>query len=135
MISMKYLGIDFGLRKIGLAVSEGELVSPWQIIEVKSSPDALEKISRIIKKDNFDKIVVGLPEGKIGRHVSGFVNALKKRGFDVETASEILSSKKALQAMIEAGIRQKKRRFEDAYSAAGILQNYLDTQQSVILSD
>lgn len=124
---MKYLGIDFGLRKIGLAISEGELASPWQILEVKNFADAVEKTSQIIKNEGFEKIIVGLPEGKMGHNVIGFVNVLKKNGFQVETAQETLSSKKALQVMIEQGVRRKKRRLEDAFSAAIILQNYLDS--------
>jgi putative Holliday junction resolvase len=123
---MHYLGIDFGLRRVGLAVSEGELTSPWQIIEVKGFSDAVEKVAKVITEGEFDKIVVGLPEGRMGKNVLGFVNALKKKGFEVETFEETLSSKKALEVMIEQGVKQKKRRHEDAYSAAGILQNYLD---------
>ncbi|EKD84747.1 MAG: hypothetical protein ACD_38C00165G0004 [uncultured bacterium] len=125
---MKYLGIDFGLRKIGLAVSEGELASPWQILAVKGFSDAIEKTSQIIKEGNFEKIIIGLPEGKMGQVVKGFVNALKKNGIDVETADETLSSKKGLKAMIKAGIGVKNRRNEDAFSAAGILQDYLDSR-------
>ncbi len=111
---------------MGLAISEGELASPWQILEVKNFSDALEKISKIIKEGEFDKIVVGLPEGKMGQNVTGFVNSLKKRNFEVETSDETLTSKQALTEMIEQGIGQKGRRREDAYSAAAILQNYLD---------
>lgn len=125
---MKYLGIDFGLRKIGLAVSEGEIVSPWQILEVKNLSDAIEKIAKIIKEGDFEKIIVGLPEGKMGKNVVGFIGALKKRGFEVNTTDETLSSKKALAAMIAEGIPRKKRRYQDAYSAAGILQQFLDHQ-------
>lgn len=124
---MKYLGIDFGLRRIGLAISEGQFASPWQILEIKGFPDAIGKITKIIKEGGFQKTVVGLPEGKMGKNVVGFVNALKKRGFEVETFEETLSSKRALEAMIDQGIQQKNRRHEDAYSAAEILQNYLDT--------
>ena len=123
---MKYLGIDFGTRKIGLAISEGELVSPWQIIDVKNFSDAVEKISKIAESGEFQKIVVGLPEGEMGQNVRGFVKALNKIGIEVETVDETLSSKKALQVMIEQGIGVKKRRNEDAFSAAEILQNYLD---------
>lgn len=123
---MKYLGIDFGLRRIGLAISEGELASPWQILEVKSFSDAVEKTSKVIKEGEFEKIVVGLPEGKMGKNVVGFVNRLKKGGFEVETMDETLSSKIAREVMIEQGAGQKKRRHEDAYSAAQILQEYLD---------
>ncbi len=123
---MKYLGVDFGLRRIGLAISEGQLASPWQILEVKGFSNAIEKTSKVIKRGEFEKIVVGLPEGKMGKNVVGFVAALKKRGFEVETFEETLSSKRALEVMIEQGIRQKNRRHKDAYSAAEILQNYLD---------
>ncbi|MDD5415549.1 MAG: Holliday junction resolvase RuvX [Candidatus Daviesbacteria bacterium] len=123
---MKYLGIDFGMKRIGLAISEGELASPWQILEVKGFSETIEKISQIIENGQFQKIIVGLPEGKMGQNVRGFVKALNKMGIEIETMDETLSSKKALQAMIEQGIGVKKRRNEDAFSAAEILQDYLD---------
>lgn len=125
---MNYLGIDFGLKKIGLAVSEGELSSPWEILDVKNFSDALKKTSEVIKKGRFEKVVVGLPEGKMAQNVLGFVKALKNEGFEVETTEETLSSKRGLKAMIEMGVGKKKRKAEDAYSAAVILQNYLDNQ-------
>lgn len=128
---MKYLGIDFGLRKIGLAVSEGELVTPWEVLAVTGFPDAVDKILFIIKEGQFNKVVVGLPEGKMGKNVTGFVNALVSSGIDVETADETLSSKTAKKLMIEQGISKKNRRFEDAYSACEILQNYLDSRPSI----
>lgn len=125
---MKYLGVDFGLRRIGLATSEGTLASPWQILEVKGFSDAVEKVSKIIQEGGFEKIVVGLPEGKMGENVAGFVAALKKKGVEVETFEETLSSKKALEVMLEQGVAKEKRRHEDAYSAAEILQGYLDSK-------
>lgn len=124
---MRYLGIDFGLRRIGLATSEyGQLASPWKIIEVTGFKDATNKLELILCKENFDKIIVGLPEGKIGKTVLGFIGALQKRGFNVESSDETLSSKNALSQMIKLEIPKNKRRFSDAYSAAIILQNYLD---------
>lgn len=123
---MKYLGIDFGLKKIGLAVSEGELATPREVLTVTGFSDAVDQILTIIKKDKFDKIVVGLPEGKMGKNVVGFANALARGGIDVSTYDETLSSQKAKKTMIEQGIPKKKRRLEDAYSACEILQNYLD---------
>lgn len=123
---MKYLGVDFGLRRVGLAISEGELASPLKIIEVKGLRDAVQKISQFAKNQQFTKIVVGLPEGKMGQNVLGFIKALKKEGFDVETADETLSSQEAIQKMIALNLPKKTRQVNDAYSAAIILQNYLD---------
>ena len=126
---MKYLGVDFGLRKIGLAYSEGELAAPIKTVEVSNFLDAVEKVYEFFKKEEFTKIVVGLPEGKMGKNVLGFVKKLKKRGLEVETFDETLSSKRAKQVMIELGVPLKKRRYEDAYSAAEILQDYLDAKK------
>ncbi len=126
---MRYLGIDFGLRRIGLAISEyGELATPWKIVEVTGLKDATDKIKKILSQENFDKIVVGLPEGKIGKTVLGFIKALKKAGLNVEACDETLSSKKAVSHMIELGIPKDKRKFNDATAAAIILQNYLDNK-------
>ena len=124
---MKYLGIDYGLRRIGLATSEGEIASPLRVIEVKGSKEAVEKILDLVKVESADQIVVGLPEGKMGQTVLGFIKALEKRGVDVVKADETLSSKKALQQMIDLNISKRDRKVSDDYSAAIILQDYLDS--------
>lgn len=126
---MRYLGIDFGLKKIGLAVSEGEIASPWQILDVRSFKESVEKTSKIINDGDFQKVIIGMPEGKMAKNVRGFINALIKNGITVSSVPETLSSKRAMQKMIEQGVGQKSRRREDAYSAAEILQNYLDTNR------
>lgn len=121
---MKYLGVDFGLRKIGLATSEGEIAAPLKVLEVSSFKDTLEKIKK--EAANFDKIIIGKPDGEVGKKVMKLVNYLKREYIDVESWDETLSSKNALQVMIKTGLGKKKRMEEDAYSAALILQEYLD---------
>lgn len=123
---MKYLGVDFGLKRVGLAISEGTLASPLETISVKGVRDAIQKISQFAKDKEVSKIIVGLPEGRMGQNVLGFVNGLKDIGLDVETTDETLSSQKAIRKMIEENIPREKRRINDAYSAAIILQDYLD---------
>lgn len=121
---MRYLGIDFGLKKIGLAISEGELAAPLKVLEASSFQDALSKIKSLAK--DFDKIVIGKPEGKMGKKVTKLVSILKKEGMDIEEWDETLSSQKASAYMIQSGLGKNKRKTEDAYSAAIILQEYLD---------
>lgn len=123
---MKYLGIDFGLRRIGLAISEGNLASPWKVIEVNSLKDASERVEKLAKEGDFEKMVVGMPEGKMGKKVLGFINLLRKKGLDISEADETLSTKQATLKMIELNISKKTRRINDAYSATIILQNWLD---------
>lgn len=125
---MKYLGVDFGLRRVGLSLSEGVIASPFKTVEVKNFSDAVEKIWQIAKKEHFTKIVVGLPEGKMGQTVNGFIKVLKKKGLDIVEADETLSSQKAIKQLLEKNTPLKKRRVNDAVAAAIILQDYLDSR-------
>lgn len=122
---MKYLGVDFGLRKIGLALSEGEIATPFSLIYVKNTEDGFNKIKDIIQKQSIDTVVVGLPESGIKQTVLKFIKKLKII-IKVKIAEETLSSKSAKLEMIKLGLGRKKRIHEDAYAACVILQNYLD---------
>lgn len=124
---MKYLGIDFGLKKIGLAISEGELASPHSVLHVKTRNEAVEKIENLVKKEGIDQIVVGLPDSGVRSAVLKVVAKLRL-AIPVETADETLSSKHATEKMLELRIKKEKRMEEDAYSAAIILQDYLDSR-------
>lgn len=125
---MRYLGVDFGLKRVGLAASFGELASPYKVIEVRNLEDAINQVLEIVEQDGFDKVVVGLPEGKTGRMVNGFIRGLRKKGLDVESADETLSTQKATSQLIQLNFPKKKRRINDDLAAAIILQNYLDSQ-------
>lgn len=124
---MRYLGIDFGLKRMGFATSEGELAAPLKVLEVSNFQDALNKIKKEVA--DFDKVVIGKPEGQIGKKVAKLVSYLRKAGIDARGWDETLSSKKALEKMIELGISKKSRRVNDAYSACLILQDYLDSKK------
>lgn len=125
---MKYLGIDFGLKRIGLAVSDGQLASPLKIIEVRNLKDGVIQIVELSKAGGFDKVIVGKPEGKMGQTIKRLIKTLKNAGLDVEEADETLSSQKALVQAIESGSSKKKRKFNDDIAAALILQNWLDEE-------
>lgn len=124
---MKYLGVDFGLRKIGLAISEGMIATPFKVIHVNSQQDATRKILEIAKRENINKIIVGVPESGVRDTILKVVKKLRA-DFEVEEVEEHLSSKNAKSTMINLGIAKKKREEEDAYSAAIILQDYLDNK-------
>lgn len=128
---MKYLGVDYGLRKVGLAVSEGLIASPYKNLSIGSLEDALSQIQTIIRKEQISEVIVGLPESGPNKVITNkFIQRL--RGFmTVYTVNEHLSTQMASQLMIEMGTSQKKRRHDDAMSAALILQSYLDNLLSV----
>jgi len=122
------LGVDFGLRRVGLAVSDGELASPLRILEGKNLTDLAGQVINIFKAEEFEELVVGKPEGKTGQLAGKFIKILEKANLDMVVVDETLSTHKANELMIEMGLSRKKRKFSDAQAAAEILQNYLDSK-------
>lgn len=126
---MRYLAIDYGKKKIGLAISEGVTASPLKILEVSSLKDALQKIQLVIKQESIDKVVIGLPEsGEARKLVENFLKEADFEELTLITVPETLSSQNALNDMLNLNLSKKSRSREDAYSAAIILQDYLDSQ-------
>ncbi len=126
---MNYLGIDYGDAKIGLAISSGKLADPLTVIYYQTIDEVIKKILKVIEEEHIDIIAIGLPEGQVAVRVGIFKQALEeKTNKQIIFTDETLSTKEAQSKAIEAGINRKKRRhLEDAYSAALILQQYLDT--------
>lgn len=124
---MNYLAIDFGLAKIGLAVSEGELAEPLTV--VKNDPKAPKIIKNFCRDRQIEKIILGLPEGALGKKARAFGQKLAMLcRVPIAFQDETLTSRDALAKMVESGRRMKFRRDkEDAVAAAIILQNYLDS--------
>ncbi len=125
----KILGIDYGRKKIGLALAEGKLASPLKVLRVKSQSEAISKIENEVEKEKIDKVVVGVSEGEMREEIKKFVEKLKEKlNVSITTWDETLSTKDAIKLSIEAGIKQKKRKkMEDAYSATIMLQEYIDS--------
>lgn len=123
---MKYLGIDYGLRKVGLAISEGRLAQPLKVVQVNSLNDAVSQVNQVINKEAVGLVVVGMPEGdKAARITKKFISELRKF-VEVLEADETLSTQKAAMLMVEMGAGVRARKKEDAVSAALILQEFLD---------
>jgi putative Holliday junction resolvase len=125
---MKVLAIDFGLRNVGLAIFEGQLVEGYGQIKYKREKELLEKISKVCKKEKFTDLVVGLPAGKLEERVRGFGQRLEKEtGIKVSLVEEDFTSKQAVEKMVEAGKPMMRRRKEiDKVAACLILENWLE---------
>ena len=126
---MKYLGIDYGRKKIGLAVSDGVIAEPLRILRYEDIRILREKLGKIISEFGIQKIVIGISEGEMGRESKEFGRVLEENmKTPVIYQDESLSTRTAQELSIGAGIKRKKRKeMEDAYSATLILQSYLDT--------
>ena len=125
---MSILGIDYGERKLGVAISSGKLASPLKVIKYKTQLQALIQIREIIQKNNIERAVFGLSSGRIADETKEFAEVFNKTfHIPVEFEDETLTTKDAQRLAIEAGMnRTKRKNKEDAFSAALILQSYLD---------
>lgn len=134
---MKILGIDYGSRRIGLAISDelGITARPLAVIERKKLDRDLDALERIIRENEVERVVLGLPlrlDGTRGvqcEKVEKFADALKGRiPLPVVFRDEALSTWEADEIMMAAGMNSKKRRkIVDKVAAGIILQGYLDS--------
>ncbi len=120
---MKILGIDWGKKRIGLAVSEGSFAEPFGTVS------SFEELKEVVRQEGISQAVLGLPEGKLEKEVREFGYRIENEiGIPVVFRSEVLTSRQALQKLIEAGRSLHSRRSLDARAAALLLQEYLDIQ-------
>jgi len=125
---MNLLGIDYGEVKVGVAVSSGRLAVPLKVIKYSDMNKLFSEIEKIVTTEHTEKIIVGISEGKSATESREFGNKLSDRlELPVEFVDETLSTQDAQMLSIESGMGPKKRKkMEDAYAAALILQHYVD---------
>ena len=127
---MRILGIDYGKAKVGVAIADGGLSEPLQVIRYKDIKVLIAQIKEIIEKEKIDKMVVGVSEGEMGKETKEFGKVLHSSllDFPLEFYDETLSTRDAQELSRQAGINRKKRHeMEDAFAASVMLQSYLDT--------
>ncbi|MBI4305236.1 MAG: Holliday junction resolvase RuvX [Chloroflexi bacterium] len=138
---MRVLGLDVGRRRIGVAVSDPSqlIAQSLETVLADSAAKAIQRIARLAEDYQVGRIVVGLPlrmdgsEGEQAGHVRHFAAKLGQVvRVPIVFWDERLSTVEAERLMIEAGVkREHRRRRIDAFAAAIILQEYLDSQPRV----
>jgi len=133
---MKYIGIDFGTKRVGIAVSDDSatLARPFGVL--KNGSDLVGDIEEIIAKEEIDSIVIGSSEGnKVQNDIVELVGQLTLATMlPVEMMNESLSSveahgRKGKEQMAARATRAPEKPFDlDARAAAVILQRFLDTK-------
>lgn len=121
------LGIDIGKAKTGVARAVGTLAQPLTVIREKDTELLTSKIVDIAKREEAQKIVIGLPQGEIESLARSVGERLVKSGLSVVYWDETLTTQDSQRLAIAANIPVKKRHeLEDAFSASLMLQSYLD---------
>ncbi len=137
---MRILGLDFGSRTVGVAVSDPLMITAQGVEIIRRKDEnklrqTLARIEELVKEYNAERIVLGLPKNMnntMGERVDKtmeFKASLERRtGLEVVMWDERLTTVAADQAMIEAGIRRENRKdYVDMIAASLILQGYLDS--------
>ena len=140
---MRIIGLDFGSKTVGVAVSDELLITAQGIEIVRRKSEnklrqTLARIEELIKEYNVEKIVLGFPknmnnsEGERCEKTLEFKEMLERRtGRTVELWDERLTTVAADNLMMEAGIRRENRKeYVDQIAASFILQGYLDYLQN-----
>ncbi|KUG28961.1 putative holliday junction resolvase yggf [hydrocarbon metagenome] len=140
--SMKILGIDFGLARVGLAVTDpdGRMAFPRATIVRTTRAALFDEILAVIASEGIGRIVIGRPEPMDGvpgreaetvRQIENFAASLARRTtLPISFVDETLSSAQAAGDLREAGLSGRRlREALDAQAAVRILNTYLTAQR------
>ena len=132
---MRYLAVDLGDRRTGLAAGDDVLriVQPVEVLQVPRGPALMDALAKAVDRHGPDALVVGLPinmdgtEGAAAKAVREFGAALAARTrLQVHFADERLTSFEADERMARTGrTHREKRELRDALAACAILEGFL----------
>lgn len=133
----RIMAIDFGLKRIGVAISDPMKITAQGlcVIESKSKKKDVEKLSQLVKEHSVNRIIVGKPvrfsgeEGTLGKQVEEFAGRLAgATGLEVILVDERLTTVQAERMLIDADVsRAKRKEVIDKVAAQYLLQGYLDS--------
>lgn len=133
---MRILALDYGTRRIGVAVSDETktIAQPLEYIPAEPFADFLARLKKILAEKEIDLILIGLPRnmdgsyGPAAQKVQAFSEELKKEiSVPIKMWDERLTSSMANRILIQGNVRRDKRKEKvDKMAAAILLQSYLD---------
>jgi putative Holliday junction resolvase len=138
-IVARILAVDYGEKRIGLAVSDelGITASPLMTLARRSDDETVQQIAQLASKLRVTQIVVGLPrrtdvqEGEMERKVKAFAEKLRQAvSVPVVLFDERFTTRIAEQVLLEADLsRRKRKQVRDRLAAVILLQSFLEAQR------
>jgi len=134
---MRILALDYGTRRIGVAVSDElkMIATPLEFIPAEPFASFLTRLNELIREKQVELLLIGLPRnmdgtyGPAAQKVQEFVALLKQSvAVPIKMWDERLTTAQANRFLIAAEVRRSKRRLKvDQTAAAILLQSYLDS--------
>ena len=136
----KYLGVDFGLKRIGLSITDQEKIFAFPLTTIEFD-NAFNFFKDLFFKEEVSKVIIGYPkrlsgvDSDIESSIKIFITKFQKQfpEIEIERFDERFTSKLASKAIVSSGLGKKKRSDKsliDKVSAAIILQDYLTYNKS-----
>ena len=133
-----YLGVDWGRRRVGVAVSDelGRMAHPWKTLEVKSVAELVDDLGGLSRERGASVVVLGLPkhmngtEGDSAAAVRSLGKELESTGLKVVFWDERLSSWEAEGRLREGGRPLRNKNRVDRAAATLLLQSFLDRERA-----
>ena len=132
----RILGLDFGTRRIGLALSDptGTLASPLPFLKNSRPSDVASKLKALTETHQITTVVIGLPRnldgtyGPAAQKVRDFITQIQPHlSAKIIPQDERLTTVQASRGLSQMGLNQKElRKKVDCSAASLILQQYLD---------
>lgn len=129
----RLLGIDFGLKRIGIAITDPLQITARPLKTITYSDTTVSEILYICRENEVESVILGKPEKSNNNKeflekLIDLADKLKNK-INVEFWDESFSSKIAMEKMIESGKKKKFRKEKgnlDAFAAAGILTEFIN---------
>ena len=137
----RILAIDYGIKRTGIAVTDPDQIIANGLTTIHTK-DLFVFLESYLSNENVECIVFGYPTRDDGsdsdpvQHIKGAMRKCKKRWPEmrVDSQDESYTSVMAFQAMIDGGVKKKKRRDKglvDKVSATIILQSYMNSKNNL----
>jgi len=132
------MGIDFGTKRVGVAISDEGVNIAFPHSVIKNSPTLAEDVSKIAHDNKVEKIVMGeskdfnMEDNPLMEKINIFKDELCGLGFEVVLHNEFLTSHQVSSETFGASRKEKSRKTEkkdemlDAKAATILLQSYID---------
>ncbi len=125
------LAVDYGTKRLGLAVTHSSLALPLEVIEYQDPQEAIDRIAKICLEHKVSIIVLGLSENVMAEKTRNFGRILENNiDLPIDYVDETLSSSE-----VRKRFKHRKKhvgsRPIDHYAAALILQEWLDTKNDL----
>lgn len=135
---MKILAIDYGLKRVGLALSIMGIIMPYETIFNLSNKQVIDELKNIIEEENIEKIIIGLPISSFNKPnemsliIKKFTLSLKEviNSIPILFEDEHSSTKETISTYKNQGYKSSKiKKIKDMGSACIILTNYIQKNE------